>query len=159
MRQKFEKPQKGNPHELPVMQHVWPLESIARFADGNGVVCIFDKARNKLRQAKPDDDVFCAKRVWDRRAECGYMKGIEDAFQELASEIMGMNLAPLDLLPGVITYLAIKTAPFSAAFSVWLSMTAAVGLASRPSCSRKVTCSSSQMASHTPSFWNLRKIL
>jgi hypothetical protein len=71
----------------------------------------------------------------------------------------GMNLAPLDLLPGVITYLAIKTAPFSAAFSVWLSMTAAVGLASRPSCSRKVTCSSSQMASHTPSFWNLRKIL
>jgi hypothetical protein len=71
----------------------------------------------------------------------------------------GVNLAPLDLLPGVIAYLTIKTAPFSAAFSVWLSMTAAVGLASRPSCSRNVMCSSSQMASHTPSFWNLRKML
>jgi hypothetical protein len=68
----------------------------------------------------------------------------------------GMNLAPIDLLPGVIT---IKPAPFSAAFSVWLSMTAAVGLVCRPRCSRKGTCSSSQMASHTPSFWNLRKIL
>ena len=96
MRQKFEKPQKGNPHELPVMQHVWPLESIARFADGNDVVCIFDKARNKLRQAKPDDDVFCAKRVWDRRAECGYMKGIEDAFQELASEIITGTITAID---------------------------------------------------------------
>jgi hypothetical protein len=30
----------------------------------------------------------------------------------------GVNLAPLDLLTGVIAYLAIKTAPFSAAFSV-----------------------------------------
>jgi hypothetical protein len=82
MRQKFEKPQKGNPHQLPVMQHVWPLESIARFADGNGVVCLFDKVRNKLRQAKPDDDIFCAKRVWDRRAECGYMKGITSSVQD-----------------------------------------------------------------------------
>ena len=71
----------------------------------------------------------------------------------------GVNLSPLDLLTGVIAYLAIKTAPFSAAFSVWLSMTAAVGCASRPSCSRKGVCSSSQIASHTPSFWNLRKIL
>ena len=64
----------------------------------------------------------------------------------------GVESCALDLLSGVIACLAIKTAPFSAAFSVWLSMTAAVGLASRPSCSRKVMCSCSQMASHTPSF-------
>ena len=70
-----------------------------------------------------------------------------------------MDFAPLDLLAGVIAYLAGKTAPFSAAFSDWLSMTAAVGLASRSRRSRKVICSSSQMASHTPSFWNLRKML
>ena len=42
-----------------------------------------------------------------------------------------VNFAPLDLLSGVIAYLAIKTAPFSAAFSDWLSMTADVGLAIR----------------------------
>ena len=71
----------------------------------------------------------------------------------------GVALAPLDLFSGVIAYLAVKTAPFSAAFNVWLSMTAAVGLASRPSCSRSVMCSSSQMASQTPSLWNLRKML
>ncbi len=29
-----------------------------------------------------------------------------------------INLAPLDLLPGVISYLAIKTAPISAAFGI-----------------------------------------
>jgi hypothetical protein len=60
MRQKFEKPQKGNPHRLPVKQHVWPRDSIARFADGTSMVCLFDKVRNKARQAKPDDDIFCA---------------------------------------------------------------------------------------------------
>lgn len=86
--------------------------------------------------------------------------GMNDGPQRQAFGVdKGVNLAPLDLLSGVIAYLAIKTAPFSAAFSVWLSMTAAVGPASRPSCSRKVMCSSSQMASHTPSFWNLRKML
>ena len=86
--------------------------------------------------------------------------GMNDGPQRQAFGVdKGVNLSPLDLLTGVIAYLAIKTAPFSAAFSVWLSMTAAVGLASRPSCSRKAVCSSSQIASHTPSFWNLRKIL
>jgi hypothetical protein len=70
-----------------------------------------------------------------------------------------MDFAALDLLAGVKTYLAVKTAPFSAAFSDWLSMTAAVGEASRPRRSRKLMCRSSQMASHTPSFWNLRKML
>ena len=96
MRQIFEKPQKGNPHQLPIKQHVWPLESIVQFTDGNGIVCLFDKVRNKVRQAKPDDDIFCVKRVWDRRAEFGYMKAIEDAFQELASEIITGTTTAID---------------------------------------------------------------
>lgn len=70
-----------------------------------------------------------------------------------------VNLAPLDLLPGVIAYLAVEAAPFSADFSDWLSMTAAVGDASRPCRWRKLTCSCSQIASQTPSLWNLRKML
>jgi hypothetical protein len=83
----------------------------------------------------------------------------DDPYWQSFSVDERMDFAPLDLLAGVIAYLAVKTAPFSAAFSAWLSMTAAVGLASRPRRSRKVMCSSSQMASHTPSFWNLRKML
>jgi hypothetical protein len=63
-----------------------------------------------------------------------------------------MDLAPFHLLAGIVAYLAIKTTPFSADFKLWLSTTAAVGLASRPSFSRNVICNSSQIASQTPSF-------
>ena len=86
--------------------------------------------------------------------------GMNDGPQRQALRIdQRVNFAPLDLLSGVIAYLAVKTAPFSAAFSDWLSMTAAVGLASRPMSSRNVMWSSSQMASQTPSLWNLRNML
>lgn len=96
MRQKFEKPQKSNPHKLRIKQHVLPLRSIARFADASGNVSLFDRARNKERSAKPDDDIFCAKRAWDQRAEAGYMKSIEDAFQELADEVIAGKVTALD---------------------------------------------------------------
>lgn len=86
--------------------------------------------------------------------------GMNDGPQRQALRIdQRVNFAPLDLLSGVIAYLAVKTAPFSAALSDWLSMTAAVGLASRPMSSRNVMWSSSQMASQTPSLWNLRNML
>src|SRR5512136_2207744 len=56
----------------------------------------------------------------------------------------GVDLAALHLLSGVVSHCVIFTpvfaAPFSAGFSDWLSMTAAVGLASRPRCSRKAMC-------------------
>lgn len=98
-RRKFEKPQRGNTHGLPVKQHIWPLKSNSRFVDGTGTVCLFDKVRNKMRRAKPDDEVFCAKRVWDRRAEVGYMKDIEDAFQALADEIIAGIVTTIDAEP------------------------------------------------------------
>ena len=43
-------------------------------------------------------------------------------------------LAPLDLLGGIIA----ARPPFSVVFTLWLSMMAAVGLASRPSLSRSI---------------------
>jgi hypothetical protein len=49
-----------------------------------------------------------------------------------------MDFTAVDLLAGVKAYLAVKTAPFSAALSDWLSMTAIVGEASRPSVRRPV---------------------
>jgi hypothetical protein len=86
VRRKYEKPSKGS--NLTVKQHVWPLASIARFADGTGTVCLFDKVRSKARRALPDDSIFCARRVWDQRAESGYMAAIEVAFQNLANEVV-----------------------------------------------------------------------
>ena len=85
---KYEKPQKKNRHLLTVRQHVLPLASIARFADVEGRVSLHDLARSKVRRAKPNDDIFCAMRAWDQRAERGYMKRIEDEFQRLASMII-----------------------------------------------------------------------
>jgi len=58
--------------------------------------------------------------------------------------------AALQLLGGVVTHRVIFTAPFSADFSDWLSITAALGLGSRPSCSRSAMWSCAQIASHAP---------
>lgn len=85
---KHEKPQKGNPHRLTVMQHVFPAKSIERFADIEGNVVVADALRKHVRPAKPGDLIFCARRAWDQRAEAGYMRHIESAFQALADKII-----------------------------------------------------------------------
>src|ERR1700686_5031504 len=75
----------------------------------------------------------------------------------------GVELASFDLLSGVVTHCVVFTpvftAPFSADLSDWLSMIAAVGLTSRPACSRRAKSNSAQIASQAPSRWNLRKML
>jgi hypothetical protein len=82
--------------------------------------------------------------------------GMDDDPQRQAFNVgQGVELATLHLLAGVTTHCVVFTPafapPFSAACSDWLSMMAAVGLASRPRCSRKATSNSSQIRSHTPS--------
>jgi len=96
MRRRFERPQKGNPTQLTIHQHVWPVESIRRFADSDGTVAVYDKVRQKTRRAKPTDDLFCAQRVWDQRAESGYMKQIEDAFQAVAAGVASGSVTHID---------------------------------------------------------------
>jgi len=85
---KFEKPQKGNPHGLTVMQHTFPRASIARFTGGDGRVSVSYMSKNKQLRLAPSDQLFCAKRTWDQRAEQGFMKKIEDSFQALAEAII-----------------------------------------------------------------------
>ncbi len=85
---RHEKPLKGNKRQLVINQHVLPRASIARFAKADGFVSLFDIARGKKRPAHPKDKVFCAMRAWDQRAESGYMKRIEDPFQNLAEDII-----------------------------------------------------------------------
>ena len=70
-----------------------------------------------------------------------------------------VDFTALDLLAGVVTDLVVSTAPFSADLTDWLLRTAADGLASGPVRSRKAMCKSAQIASQTPSRWNLRKML
>lgn len=84
----FEAPQKGNPHRLTVNQHTFPGASIARFTGVDGSVQVFHKPSHEIFPAKPSEKVFCAQRVWDQQAESGFMKGIEDVFQELADKIL-----------------------------------------------------------------------
>ena len=71
----------------------------------------------------------------------------------------GVQLAAVHLLGGVITHCVVFAAPFSADFGDRPSSAAAVGPASRPRRSRSAMCSSAQIASQTPSRWNLRKML
>ena len=87
-RNKAEKTQKRNPHQLPIKQHVFPSHSIQRFLRPNGTVEIFLKREGKRFLAKPDNPIFCSDRAWDNRAETGYMKEIEDKFQDLAESII-----------------------------------------------------------------------
>ena len=73
-----------------------------------------------------------------------------------------VDLAPFHPLAGVITHcvcFTFRASPFSADLSEQLSMTPALGLASRPSRSRSAARSSSQIASHTPRRWKARKML
>jgi hypothetical protein len=99
VRRQYELTQQKNPHALTIRQHVYPSKGISRFCNPNGKrerVQIFDKTRQKSRPAAPDDAIFCGKRVWDQRAESGYMKDIEDAFQALACQVINGFVTDID---------------------------------------------------------------
>lgn len=94
----FEKPQKGNPHALTVLQHTFPRASIARFTDGDSRVAVSYTPAKKQLRLTPEDQLFCAKRAWDQRAEQGFMKDIEDAFQSLAEAIIDGSITHIGFL-------------------------------------------------------------
>lgn len=91
----YEKTQKGNPYHLPVKQHVFPARSIARFADANGLVSLHNLVTHRARATTPRDTMFCAMRAWDLRAERGFMKKIEDDFQELTETIVAGTITTI----------------------------------------------------------------
>ena len=92
---KYEKTQKGNPYNLVTNQHIFPVKSIERFVDSSGTVDVFNKNLSKRLRLKPEDKLFCARRVWDQKSELGYMKKIEDSFQILASKICDCKITTL----------------------------------------------------------------
>jgi len=92
----FEKPQKTNPHALTVNQHCFPAKSISRFIGTDGMVEVNIMLHKKVVRLAPDNNIFCAKRTWDQRAESGYMKSIEDKYQYLADSIVAGTTQHID---------------------------------------------------------------
>ena len=53
-----------NPNRLTRRQHVFPVRSMQQFVNQSGRVSVFDMLRRKVRPARPDDILFCARRAW-----------------------------------------------------------------------------------------------
>lgn len=88
-RARAEKTRPGNPNQLTLNQHVFPAKSIGRFAGADGQVDVqLLDSRNKVIRPRPHNPIFGANRAWDQRAESGYMKRIEDRFQQVADGII-----------------------------------------------------------------------
>ncbi|BEH17343.1 hypothetical protein [Burkholderia pseudomallei] len=81
--------QKGNPHGLMQRQHIFPRKSIERFYGPDGKVSVLrlGEAQGRIR-VTAEHEMFCAKRVWDQRAELGYMAQIEKRFQKIANLVL-----------------------------------------------------------------------
>lgn len=108
----YEKPQKKNPHEIIVNQHVFPKASIDRFCNTNGCVDLYYVTQNKKIQVKPKDKLFCAKRAWDQKAESILMKGIEDRFQLIAEKAI--------VSPSDIVFSESETQDISRFYALWV---------------------------------------
>jgi hypothetical protein len=85
-RRRGERPQKGNPHRLTREQHVIPVATLRRFSQVDGRVEVHLRD-GRIVMLEADDQLFCVERLWDQRAETGYMKKIEDEFQALVDEL------------------------------------------------------------------------
>lgn len=73
-------------------QHVLPAKSIERFCSPNGEVQVRRLNSENIFPAKPKNNIFCVKRVWDQRSEQGYGKNIEDKFQSLIEYVLNKKL-------------------------------------------------------------------
>jgi hypothetical protein len=87
----FEPTQKGNPYQITKNQHCHTAYCIGLF-ENNGFVQVKRLATNDVIKCKRDNQIFCAKRVWDERAEKGYMAKIENDFhREVDNADLGVN--------------------------------------------------------------------
>ncbi|WP_175965804.1 hypothetical protein [Burkholderia sp. BCC0322] len=101
---KPEPTQPGNPHQLTKNQHIFPDASITRFEHAEkGITAILLDRGQRISNLRADNKLFCANRVWDQRAESGYMVGIESEFQFLARRLIAGDLRWLAPMQPTIT--------------------------------------------------------
>ncbi len=80
--------QKGNPHRLTTKQHIFPVRGLQRFANEDGLLWVRRRKSAPEFPLPPEDQLFCALRVWDQRAESGFMKACEDAFERMVGRVV-----------------------------------------------------------------------
>ena len=73
---------------LTKKQHTFPVASLNRFRDSNGLVHTHIKKAQRTQNLKPNNNLFTVNRVWDQHAEAGYGKNIEDRFQNIAEDLI-----------------------------------------------------------------------
>jgi hypothetical protein len=93
---RYPKPQKGNPHKLTINQHIFPKACISRFAGENGTVHVRRKSGEQDLWLAPANSYFCARRLWDQKAEAVFMKAIEDRYQDVIGSIVAGAVTTLD---------------------------------------------------------------
>jgi hypothetical protein len=98
----------------------------------SAIACIGEDPHDEREQRSRAlvEDECCTVAILD----IGRMNGTAQQQTECIYE--NMALLALDLLSGIVAMRIDAGPPFSALFTLWLSMMAAVGLASRSSCSR-----------------------
>ncbi|MBN3815240.1 DUF4238 domain-containing protein [Paraburkholderia sp. Se-20369] len=96
--------QPGNPYELTHNQHIFPRASIERFRHPKtGITALRVAANRRIANLNASNPLFCAKRVWDERAEGGFGARIEGDFQSLAERLIQGDTRWLDLNHRLIT--------------------------------------------------------
>ena len=93
-RKRGERTQKGNPHKLTREQHVIPIATLKRFIHPDSLVEVHLRDQRIVKRSV-NNELFCVDRLWDQRAESGYMKEIEDHFQTLVTELENGRSGPL----------------------------------------------------------------
>lgn len=93
-RERGEPPQKGNPHKLTRDQHVIPVATLLRFAGPDGLVEVHLRD-GRVERIPTDNELFSVDRLWDQRAEAGYMRSLEDDFQGLVDALETGREGPL----------------------------------------------------------------
>jgi hypothetical protein len=93
-RERGERPQKGNPHRLTRDQHVIPVATLLRFAGPDELIEVHLRD-GRIERVPTDNQIFSVDRLWDQRAEAGYMKSVEADFQELVDALEAGRVGPL----------------------------------------------------------------
>lgn len=94
----------GNPRQLTINQHVHSRWCIDKFADTDERVGVLRRDQAPFN-AKSDNKIFCARRVWSQKLESGLFCKVEHAFHAVVAEVLSGT--PVSDHDAVTAYVAI----------------------------------------------------